>query len=263
MITSKENRYVRLAKSLLSAHVRKKSGLYIIEGPKLLQEALCAGHDIEFVLYSSDIAGSTIVADVINKKISAFEVSPSIFKNISDMITPQGLIAVLRQENKNWRDLLKKKRFLTLALDGVQDPGNAGTMIRTADALGFDAVIMGAGSVEVFNPKTLRAAMGSTFHIPIYNNVHLPDMLNALDTGVAVLSTAPRGDISIEQADISCRTIIVIGSEAHGISQQVLNRASASISIEMPGKAESLNASVAAGIIIYEVSRKWRLQLAN
>jgi TrmH family RNA methyltransferase len=130
-------------------------------------------------------------------------------------------------------------------------------MIRTADAMGFSAVIAGQGTADQYNPKVLRAAMGSSFHVPVYNDVPLSEALTELMERVSVLAAVPRGGIAVNEVPLADRTAIIIGNEARGIREEVMRKTTCAISIDMPGRAESLNASIAAGIIMYEVSRRW------
>ncbi|MDK2991094.1 MAG: methyltransferase, TrmH family [Clostridiales bacterium] len=257
MIVSKDNPRIKLVKSLASSHGRKKSGLYFIEGAKLVEEAIEANEDILFIICSSDFSDSALMKLIIDRGIDNFSVLPDVFVNIADTTTPQGVLAVLKQQQKDWREIAMLERCLLLVLDAVQDPGNVGTMIRTADAMGFSAVVAGQGTADQYNPKVLRAAMGSSFHVPVYNDVPLPEALSELTGRVSALAAVPRGGITVNEAPLDERTAIIIGNEARGINEEVMHRATYAVSIDMPGRAESLNASIAAGIIMYEISRRW------
>ncbi|AEE96915.1 TrmH family RNA methyltransferase [Mahella australiensis] len=257
MIISDGNPRIKLVRSLASSHGRKKSGLYFIEGAKLIEEAIKANEDILFIVYSSDFGDSTLLKLIIDRDIDNFSVLPDVFVNIADTATPQGVLAVLKQQQRDWHEIMMLEHCLLLVLDAVQDPGNVGTMIRTADAMGFSAVIAGRGTADQYNPKVLRAAMGSSFHMPVYNDVPLPEALTELMERVSVLAAVPRGGIDIDEAPLADRTAIIIGNEARGISDKVMDNAAYTVSIGMPGRAESLNASIAAGIIMYEISRRW------
>lgn len=260
-ITAKDNPRIKLVKSLRSSHGRKKSGLYFIEGSKLIQEAVMAGERIEFVLYSTDFTDEHVMVLLSANDIPSFAVSPAVFDDIADTVTPQGILAVLRQKQVDWHDVVSMDRFLLLMLDAVQDPGNVGTMIRTADAMGFTAILAGEGSVDQYNPKVLRAAMGSSFHLPVYGDVPLENVMQSLEQkGASVLAAVPRGGISLDAVPVTDKMAIIIGNEARGISQRLVDKVSCAVSISMPGHAESLNASVAAGIMMYELSRRWHVR---
>lgn len=223
----------------------------------MVEEAIKANENILFAIYSSDFADSALMKLIIDRGIDSFSVLPEVFVNIADTATPQGVLAVLKQQQKDWREITMLERCLLLVLDAVQDPGNVGTMIRTADAMGFSAVVAGRGTADQYNPKVLRAAMGSSFHVPVYNDVPLPEALSELMGRVSILAAVPRGGIAVNEAPLADRTAIIIGNEAHGISEEVMHKTTCAVSIDMPGRAESLNASIAAGIIMYEVSRRW------
>ncbi|MBZ4666194.1 RNA methyltransferase [Mahella sp.] len=257
MIVSKDNPRIKLVRSLASSHGRKKSGLYFIEGARLVEEAIEANEDILFIVYSSDFSDNALMKLIIDNGIDNFSVLPDVFINISDTATPQGVLAVLKQQQRDWREITTLERCLLLILDAVQDPGNVGTMIRTADAMGFSAIVAGRGTADQYNPKVLRAAMGSSFHVPVYNDVPLSEALTELVERASVLAAVPRGGIAVNEAPLAERTAIVIGNEARGIDEEVMHKTTCAVSIDMPGRAESLNASIAAGIIMYEVSRRW------
>lgn len=257
MIVSKDNPRIKLVRSLASSHGRKKSGLYFIEGARLVEEAIEANEDILFIVYSSDFSDNALMKLIIDNGIDNFSVLPDVFVNIADTATPQGVLAVLKQQQNDWREITMLERCLLLILDAVQDPGNVGTMIRTADAMGFSAIVAGRGTADQYNPKVLRAAMGSSFHVPVYNDVPLSEALTELVERTSVLAAVPRGGIAVNEAPLAERTAIVIGNEARGIDEEVMHKTTCTVSIDMPGRAESLNASIAAGIIMYEVSRRW------
>jgi TrmH family RNA methyltransferase len=148
-------------------------------------------------------------------------------------------------------------------LDGVRDPGNVGTVIRTADAAGADAVILSPDCADIYNPKTVRSAMGSLFHIrTVVENEHLEYIKSAVGAGAKALAGALDADRFLYDFDMKDKIIVCVGNEAHGITDELKNLTGAyGVKIPMPGKAESLNASVAAGILIYEVVRQRRCGL--
>jgi TrmH family RNA methyltransferase len=174
------------------------------------------------------------------------------------MVTFQGVVAVLKQQHFALENLMNspEARSSLVALDGVSDPGNAGTMIRTCDWFGLNGVILGENSVELYNPKVLRATMGGVFHIPIVEGVDLLSTLcRAKDAGYKVYVTTASGDSHFDRVQYASKSIIVFGNEAWGVSDQVRQLADVHLTIRRYGLGESLNVSVACGIILSATHR--------
>ncbi|MBQ9756962.1 MAG: RNA methyltransferase [Clostridia bacterium] len=180
---------------------------------------------------------------------SIFAVSESAFDEISDTDTPQGVLAVIEMPDDRLKNLADAKNIVVL--DGVSEPGNMGTVIRTAEALGFDCVYIMKGSADVFGHKTVRATMGSVFRMKFRTDCSADDIVNLQSLGFSVISTTPCGDTVLEEMDVPEKTAVVIGNEAHGVCDEILEVSDLKVKISMDGLAESLNAAVAAGIAMH------------
>jgi len=271
LITSAANPKVKLWSSLLDKKGRDKSGLYLVEGPHLVAEAFASGAAIECVVrqhgrpLAADLepfapgpsaAGSAERTEP--PGVPWYEATENVLAKCSDTVHHQGIFAVVRKERRSLEEVLDAPGALVLAADRVQDPGNVGAMIRSADAAGATAVLLGRGCADPYNPKTVRSTMGSIFHLPVLE-VDLREALRqAASRGIRIVSAAPDAPITMYEADFAKSTWILMGSEAHGVSEDLLPLASLQVSIPMPGKAESLNVAAAASILLYEALRQRR-----
>ena len=251
-ITGKDNKTLKLIKSLKKKSNRTEHGLFVAEGKRLASEALhYAGARVKMVVVTEDFLERE--ADFV-KEASAvcdniFVVTNSAFGEISDTDTPQGILAVVEMADKAVPDLESSKSIVIL--DGVSEPGNMGTVIRTAEALGFDGVYVMKGSADIFGHKTVRATMGSVFRMKFKTDCTLQDIKELKDMNFTVISTTPLGDTVLEKMDVPEKTAVVIGNEAHGVGDDVLAVSDLRVRISMDGLAESLNAAVAAGIAMH------------
>ena len=247
-ITSLDN---KLVKHISSLHQKKYRDLYqefIIEGENSIIEALNSNFEITNVLYCPDFYD---ISKLNVTHINPTSVTKEIMCKISDTITPQGIMAVCKIPENSFSNKFTKVLFL----DRIQDPGNAGTMIRTADAMGFDAIILSQGCADPYSLKVVRSTVGSIFHIPIIYNVHSIDTLSKLkDRNFTIYATALNNSKSIEETTIFSPFILIIGNEGQGVSDEIKDFSDYLIRINMPGNAESLNASIAAGILMYKFS---------
>ncbi len=239
-IQSESNRIIKEINSLRLKKNREKLGLFIAEGERLVKEA--EGH-IAYTLASQGYKGD-IEPD--------YTADDRLYGKISDTINPQGILAVCRMRASEFTG--EKKNSLYIALENIQDPGNMGTIIRTADAAGADGIFLSKGCVDIYNPKTVRSTMGSLFHIPIYRNTDICKLLENIEA--VSIAAHLKGDKTPYETDMTKGTVIIIGNEANGITDQLAEKADALVKIPMPGKAESMNASVAAAIMIYEAVRQ-------
>lgn len=243
-ITSLENNQVKKIASLNKKKFRDEYKLFFVEGIKSVKEAINFNQEIESILYSPDMINY-------NLEQEATSVSKEILCKISDTVTPQGIIAVCRINETSLDSLKGKKRVLFL--DKVQDPGNVGTIIRTADAFGFDGIILSKECADPYSPKVVRSTMGSIFHLPIVRDIDVEE-LKSLD--MKIYSSSLQASKNIKDTEISDKAILVIGNEGNGISELTKSVTDEFIKIEMSGNAESLNASIAAGILMYEFTKK-------
>ena len=255
MIESLNSPHVARVKALLGfrgVKERKAAGQFVAEGLQCAREALVStsGPRIE-TLYLTGNGRSKVeeVADL--AKFNVVDVSDEVMKEMSETITPQGILAVctIPQVNLNSIALNGFRRFIYLS--EVQDPGNAGTILRSADAFAMDAVITSPGSVDMYSPKVVRSTAGSLWHIPVFESVTLSEVLAM---GVKAFSLGAAGSKNLSQYQMSGDTLAVFGNEARGLSTEQNVDSIDVVSIPMPGNAESLNLSAAASIVMYQLS---------
>lgn len=253
-ICSRDNKVLKLARSLQKKKNRYAEGLYFAEGVRMVSEALRdAKEQIRAVLIAEEFAKKH--EDFV-KKIDiddelVYTVKDHLFAGICDTETPQG-VGVLLKMPQNQPDFAEKESFI-LALDGVSEPGNLGTMIRTAEAAGVDCVWLLCGCADLYNPKVVRATMGSVFRVSCKTGVERAALFDYQKQGFFVTATALGDSVPLGAATRTEKQILVIGSEAAGVSAEILSRADQRVRIPMQGKVESLNAAVAAGIAMYQI----------
>ena len=257
-ISSLHNPAVKYFKGLKLRKKREESGEFFIEGKKLVFEAISSGIRLNKVLITENCIHS-LDSDKLKllKEFSqsVFTVTDNVISSVSEDKNPQGIIASLAI-NDVIREKFGSGSFCVI-LDGVQDPGNMGTIIRTAYAAGVDCIYVISGCVDIFNTKVIRAAMGAVFHVPIVMFDSIEEAINELkNAGFTVFASHLSAENSTFDTDFRLPCAIVIGSEGHGISKKAEDMSDCLVKIPMPGAAESLNASVAAALLIYEVVRK-------
>jgi TrmH family RNA methyltransferase len=267
LITSRENPIVKKILKLHTAAGRKKVRQYFTEGVRSVEQALRTCAPVAEIVYSAGVFGLPGGGEVMDKirceGLRTVEVSDSLFKFISDTDNPQYIMAVINIEGQRLDDILKARGLLLVITDGIRDPGNLGTIIRTADAAGASAVLLLKGTVDPYNPKVIRSTMGSIFCIPVIQISDAGELFARLKKrGVKLIASSPGGGTPFWDADLSGEIGIIIGSEANGISEQVLEYADVNVVLPMPGRAESLNASVACGILIYKALEQ-RVNITN
>jgi TrmH family RNA methyltransferase len=255
MIESLNSPHVARVKALIGSRgvkERKAAGQFVAEGLQCAREALIStrGPKIE-TLYVTNNGHSKVeeIADL--SKFNIVDVSDEVMKAMSETITPQGILAVctIPQINLNSITLDGSRRFIYLS--EVQDPGNAGTILRSADAFAMDAVITSPGSVDMYSPKVVRSTAGSLWHIPVFESVSIAEVLAM---GVKAFSLGAEGSKNLNQYQMSGDTLAVFGNEARGLSTGQNVDSIEVVSIPMPGNAESLNLSAAASIVMYHLS---------
>ena len=250
-IESTRNERVKLARALASRKGRLEQSLHFIEGEKLVREAVVSGAQLieAFLEEGHDIMAAVLEGSGAEVHI----VSRAVLESLSHTETPQWVSATVKTPEAALPEYYPAG--LIVALDGVQDPGNLGTIVRTADAMGASGVLLGEGCADPFAPKPLRAAMGSVYHLPIWQ-AELPGALVRMkEQGFALVCGHLKGESALPE--IGERCALVIGSEGHGVSDEVAGMCR-KYRLPMYGFAESLNASVAAGILIYELARRMR-----
>lgn len=228
--------------------LRKEKGKFVIEGPHLIEEALS---DIEYIVYSKQ---HQVMIKAQEMGIHCYEISDKEYKKISDVRTPQGIMAVVRQSSPSIDDI---NGTLIVACIDIQDPGNMGTIIRAADAANVSGILVSRGSVDVYNQKTIRSTAGSLFHVPIVQTENIRETLAELKSrDFKIIATDTSGSKDFWQTDLKEKVVILIGNEGAGLNQEVLDLADSIVNIPIPGKAESLNAAMCASVIIYETLRQ-------
>lgn len=254
LITSRDNKYVKLAKSLGTKQGRDREGMFIIEGYRNVRDAAQKGARIEFLLISDRCNYDLSPL----KKFKMYTLAPKIFDYVSDTVTPQGIMAVCRMEEIGFSDIEIDEKSLIVVCENLQDPGNAGTIIRTADAAGAKAVIMAKGSVDIYNPKVIRSVMSSLFSVKVIQGKNVDAIFGFLKSnGIkSVAGALTDKSMPLFEADLKGKCAVFIGNEGSGLTDDTVKRCDATVTIPMIGGAESLNASTAASVMMYEFVRQ-------
>ena len=249
IITSRQNPLMTHLRKLASSRsYRKKSGEYLCDGTKLLGEALKWGAEVKTAVFSEGVDIPPLPDGV-----RAVRVSEELMRSVSPMETPQGALFTVALPEVQLPETLSGKHYLVL--DGVQDPGNVGTILRTADAFDCDGVFLVNACADLYNPKTARATMGAIFRREAYT-VTAEELFALLrKSGVPLYGTALRDDtVPLAEANLA-RAAVAIGSEGRGLSQQVLDECAKTLKIPMNPRCESLNAAIAATVVLWEMYR--------
>jgi len=252
VIVSAQNVFVKKAAGLKQRKNRDSTGLFIIEGEKYVNE-IPDDWDCEYVIANGFPGDISKYEERANVRF----VSDAAFRAISDTVSPQGILALVRRKGYGFDILDGLALPFILLCEDMQDPGNLGALLRTSDAAGCDCVMLNKGSVDVFNPKVLRATAGSIFHIPVIVHIDISDAIYKLRKRcIRVLAAVPTGGAPVYDTNLAMPCAIMIGNESRGLSDKALSLADEAVSIPMPGRAESLNASAAAAMLIYEATRQ-------
>lgn len=263
-IESSKNQLVKLTKKLLTAKYREESGLMLLEGMRLIETALQAGLIFKYLFINqrifNDKRWNSLNSCLKGLKIDIYLVSDNIIKETSSTDSPQGILAVVKIPSTKLVHIISDSKPLILIIDQVRDPGNLGTIIRSADAAGCSGIICGKGTVDLGNPKVLRSSMGSVFHLPIIPVEDLRETIIKLKKrGIEVIAADTKGDSYYYDLDLNKPTAIILGNEAEGISSESLTTVDRVAKIPMIGKAESLNVAIAASLFLYEAVRQRRV----
>lgn len=254
-IQSKDNLLIKDIKKLKEKKHRKDSNMFLVEGFRFAEEALDSDFEVVHIFVSARGQSKYENSSVKNKlqaNTKVYSISDSLFKSICDTENPQGIIATVRNKVVEIR---YNHGFYILA-DKIQDPGNMGTIIRTAHAAGALGVLITKGTVDIYNEKTLRSTMGSILKIPIIYDSDLSIVQKLRNGGFKLITSSLDTDKNFYDVDLKEKVIISVGNEGNGISAEVYNISDLKIKIPMPGGAESLNVAVAASIMMYEVVRQ-------
>jgi TrmH family RNA methyltransferase len=253
MITSAHNSKIQLVHNLIGRpRERREEKAFVVEGVRLVEEALSAGWPFRFSMYSEELSerGNALLQNLQAKNIPCDEIAPGLLKSISETKHSQGLLAVL-----DYLPLpIPEKLSFALVFDSIRDPGNLGTLLRTAAAAGGQVVFLPPETTDAFSPKVVRAGMGAHFHLPIlelsWEEIHVRTH------GLNVYLAEMEASISCWQVDFRTPLALIVGGEAEGASELARRLANQFVSIPMPGRAESLNAAMAGAILMFEVVRQ-------
>lgn len=254
MITSNQNAKIKLVRSLMGrAKERRQAGMFVVEGVRLVEEAVKGDWRLETVLFDESLSerGKSLVSSLKSKGIEVEEISTDLMKSLSETETPQGILAILQFSTPQ----ISIPLDFVLIPDQIRDPGNLGTLLRSAAATGVQAVLLPPETTDAFAPKVLRAGMGAHFRVPIREMgwEEIQDVCKS--AGLQVL-VADREGLSCWEMDLRQPSALIIGGEAEGASEQARKLATQKISIPMAGNVESLNAGVAGSVLMFEVVRQ-------
>ncbi len=260
-ITSSQNPYIKEIKSLKHKKYRDQTGKYLIEGFKIIEDALTVNADIESIIIDDNMKQTKEIQRICNaannKNINIFSVSPKIISEISETVTPQGILGILLFK-KLQIDKKKLHNMQTVCiLENIQDPGNLGTIIRTADAAGIDSVVLLNGCVDLYNPKVIRSTMSSLFNVSIFPVDNLENLIKDLhDENYRIYATGLMSESFYYSKDFTGKTAFIFGNESKGLSDSIRNLSDEIIKIPVIGKINSLNVAQSAAVIFYEVIRQ-------
>ena len=257
VISSKDNEFIKHVKKLKDKKYRDESNEYIVEGVKLIEEAVKENAQIKKVIVCEDTTKTYEIPTNVMLEIAKYEciyVTEKIFTSITQVTNPQGIMAIIEKNTTNQE--IDYSQDIIVALDDVQDPGNLGTILRTVDSIGLNQIIVSKGTADAFNPKVVRSTMGAIFRIKIIETENLQETIKVMKKHhFKLMVTSLQTDNSIYDINFN-KKIIVIGNESNGVSNEIQEMADEKVKIPMLGRTESLNASVAAGIVMYEYVRQ-------
>lgn len=246
MITSTQNNFIKQVNKLKTKKGRHDSNTFVIEGFHLLEEAIKSNWTIKHIIAREDITVPHWA-----EHLQQTRVSHDVFNYISQTETPQGIASIVKM-----KDVITHNRNQVLLVDAIQDPGNLGTIIRTADAAGFHHIVLGKGTVDVYNEKVIRATQGSLFHIQIEQGDLVDTIKKLKEEEFTIYASALQQAERYETAISKGKVALILGNEGRGIQEDILNIAHKSIYIPIYGKVQSLNVGVAAGVLMYAFASK-------
>lgn len=254
-IESKDNSTLKEAKKLKDKRHRVEENKFLVEGFRFVSEALASSFEV-ISIFISDVHSERWenykIEEKLQKDTKVYWVKDKILSSLCSTDTPQGIVAVVN----NKKIEIKNSRGFYILVDKVQDPGNMGTIIRTAHAAGALGVIITSGTVDVYNEKTLRATMGSIFNIPIIEVKNLEEVIELKKNGFKIVVSSLDTNKNFYEVDLKNKVIIAVGNEGNGISEEVMGICDEKVKIPMPGNAESLNVAIAASIMMFEAVRQ-------
>lgn len=250
--------HFKLAKSLKLRKYRDKNQLFTIEGEKSGSEILKTKLKIVCAFTTEQ---NQFIENIEEKRIKVLKISEKLFKTISDEENPGGVLLIVEKPEHSVKDCLSNKSRFVLILNEIQDPGNLGTIIRTAAAFEIDLCLLTEGTVDLYNPKVIRATSGFLFNIPVIENIDLKEIILCLrKLNFSIIATSSKEGENLEKANFRFPLALIIGNEGKGLNEEVLKLATYTVRIPISEKVDSLNAGVSVGILIYEIKReatKW------
>jgi RNA methyltransferase, TrmH family len=251
---------IKSIKELSRKKSREERNHFLVEGARLVQEAAESNFTIVEILYTAEFMKQhgSLLAHLRSRGTKSSQVSSRELDAIADTVTAQGIVGILERRITPWKSLLSggSTQSVVVALDAIADPGNLGTMIRTCDYFGVGGVLLGKSGVELYNPKVVRATMGSLFHMGIAGDVDLPvAVTHARSLGYRVYATDPHAGTHFDKVTFDPKSLIVFGNEAWGVSDQLKDLADTRVMIRRYGMAESLNVSVSCGVVLSAVHK--------
>lgn len=263
MITSTSNAKIKNIVSLMTkARHRSKQRTFVIEGIRMFMEAP-ADRIVEVYILENSLAYNDIGVKYRLQKLRYEVVTENVFRTITGTVTPQGILAVVKMQEHSLKEIVNsaEKQALFMVLEDIQDPGNLGTIMRTAEATGVDAIIMSKGTVDIYNPKVIRSTMGTVFRVPFIYTDDLCDTISYMKrSGIKIVAAHLKGQKWYDEVNYCKSTAFLIGNEGNGLSDAVTRLADVFMKIPMEGQVESLNAAVASSVLMYEAYRQKRAQ---
>jgi TrmH family RNA methyltransferase len=248
---------IRAIRSLSQKKVRDELDLFVVEGLRLVRDAAESAFDIpeafSTAAFEASTAGGNLMGLLRARGARCQQVSPRELSQFADTVNAQGVFALVRKRNESAEGLMRRTALpaLLVGLDGIADPGNLGSIVRTCDWFGAGGILLGRTSVDLYNPKVVRATMGGIFHVPVVTGLDLPmSAVQAKERGYTVFVADPRADLFDADVRFPERSLVVFGNEAHGVSEDLSRVADARVAIRRYGAAESLNVGVACGILL-------------
>jgi len=254
MLTSPQNEHVKhLAKLRKDGRLRRSSGHFLVEGPRFVETALESNATVEELIWSPNLAGEDhpLAARAGAGGIEIVRVSKDCYRKIADVKNPQGIAALVKTPEYDTDQVLSDAEGLYLVACGIQDPGNLGTMIRAADAVGCAAVLVVRPAADIFNSKVVRSTAGSLLNLPVVALDEADALASLAAAGIRLILADAAGNADARTADWSVPVALAVGSEARGFSETLRGAAAASVRVPMWGRSESLNAAAAAAVCLY------------
>lgn len=257
LITSISNPFVKQIRSLRQKKARLESGAFLVEGIHHIGEAVDAGWEVDSIVYAPDTLSSSyakeLIARLTNLKTKVQPVSPAVIESLADKENPQGILAVVKNKPRSFADVNSANQLT--ALVSPQDPGNLGTILRTVDAVGVDALFLLDGGVELYHPTVVRASMGALFWKPVIQTSFTDLTAWARGRGIQLIGSSSKADVDYHTLVPHEPWALILGNEQKGLSSGQTSACDVTVSLPMRGRASSLNLAVAAGVLLYQYAK--------